>query len=52
MIRINFVAAVLALSFFSWAQYAGWNLFDNEGGSQGQQLRSSGSSGSGRTYHK
>ena len=50
MVRFNLVAALMALTFFSWAQYAGWNLFDNEGGNQGQQLRSSGSGG--RSYHK
>ena len=50
MIKTNFAAALLALSLYSWAQYAGWNLFDNEAGSQGQQLRSSGSGG--RSYHK
>ena len=56
MVRFNLAAALMAISFFSWAQYAGWNLFDNEGGNQGQQLRSSGSGGSGgsggRAYHK
>jgi hypothetical protein len=50
MVRFNLAAALVALSFFSWAQYSGWNLFDNEAGSQGQQLRSSGSGG--RSYHK
>jgi hypothetical protein len=49
MIRFNFAAGILAFALFSYAQFSGWNLFDNEAGNQGQQLRSS---GSGRSYHK
>lgn len=48
MIKSNLVAGILALTLFSWAQYAGWNLFDREAGNQGQPLRGS----SGRAYHK
>lgn len=49
MIRFNFAAGILAFALFSYTQYSGWNLFDNEAANQGQQLRSS---GSGRAYHK
>lgn len=49
MVRFNLFAAAFALTFFSWAQYSGWNLFDNEAGSQTQQLRSG---SGGRAYHK
>ena len=48
MIRTNFIAGLLAIALFSYAQYAGWNLFDREAGNQGQRLSGS----SGRTYHK
>ena len=50
MIRTNFVAGIVAIAIFSWAQFTGWNLFDDISGAQGQQLRSG--SGSGRTFHK
>ncbi|MDQ5906887.1 MAG: hypothetical protein QG572_89 [Pseudomonadota bacterium] len=46
MIKSNLVAGILALSFFSYAQYAGWNLFDREAGSQTSRINS------GRTFHK
>ncbi|MBI2306062.1 MAG: hypothetical protein HYU78_02045 [Rhodocyclales bacterium] len=46
MVKGNLVAGLLALAFFSYAQYAGWNLFDKEASAQG--ARSSGS----RLYHK
>lgn len=44
--KFNLATAVLALVLFSYAQYQGWNLFDNvanPGGSSG---------GSSRVYHK
>lgn len=46
MIKSNFVAGLLALVIFSYAQYSGWNLFDREAGAQGSRLNS------GRTFHK
>lgn len=46
MIKTNLVAAILALTLFSYAQYAGWNLFDREAASQ--TMRMSGN----RTFHK
>lgn len=46
MIKSNLVAGLLALSFFSYAQYAGWNLFDREAGAQTARMSS------GRTFHK
>ena len=47
MVKANLVAGILALAFFSYAQYAGWNLFDKEA-SASQGPRASGS----RLYHK
>lgn len=47
MVKANLVAGILALAFFSYAQYAGWNLFDKEA-SAAQGARGSGS----RLYHK
>jgi hypothetical protein len=54
MIRANLVAGILAIAFFSYAQYAGWNLFDREAGAQGSRVSGSGGSGwsGGRTSHK
>lgn len=46
MIKANLIAGLLALSVFSYAQYAGWNLFDREASAVG--ARSSGS----RVFHK
>lgn len=46
MIKTNLVAAILALALFSYAQYAGWNLFDREAAAQ--TARMSGN----RTFHK
>ena len=46
MVKANLVAGILALAFFSYAQYAGWNLFDKEASAQG--ARPTGS----RLYHK
>jgi hypothetical protein len=48
MIKANLIAGIAALVFYSYAQYAGWNLFDNEAGAQGSRLSGS----SGRSYHK
>jgi len=47
--QLNRVVVALALVLFSYAQYQGWNPFDNDahGGNGGH-----GSSGSSRTYHK
>jgi hypothetical protein len=45
--KINFAAALLALSLFGYAQQQGWSLFDNVANSGGK----SGSGGS-RIYHK
>lgn len=44
--KINRLIGVLAMLFFAHAQYQGWNLFDETANSR------SGSSGSGRVYHK
>lgn len=46
MIKTNLVAAILALTLFSYAQYAGWNLFDREAASQTSRLSGN------RTFHK
>jgi len=45
-VAFNRIAVVLALLLFVWAQYQGWNLFDDTASSR------SGSHGSGRVYHK
>ncbi len=47
MVRGSLVAGILALALFSYAQYAGWNLFDKEA-SAAQGPRGTGS----RLYHK
>ncbi len=45
--KLNLVAGILALSLFSYAQWQGWNLFEDVANSN------SGRSGSsGRVYHK
>lgn len=44
--HFNLVTAVLALSLFSYAQYQGWNLFDDVANP------GKGGSGSSRIYHK
>ena len=46
MIKANLLAGLLALSFFSYAQYSGWNLFDQE--ASALTSRTAG----GRTFHK
>lgn len=46
--QIQRFLAIAALAAFSFAQYQGWSLFDNEAEPDGR-LNSSGSS---RTYHK
>jgi len=47
MQRFNLISGIFALCLFSYAQYQGWNLFDNTAGTS-----KSGSSGSSRIYHK
>jgi len=48
MPKFNLISGILALSFFSYAQYQGWNLFDNVANPGG----GSPSRGSGYVYHK
>jgi hypothetical protein len=48
MTKANFVAGLLALAFFTQAQYQGWNLFDREASAQTSRVLGSGS----RMYHK
>jgi len=48
MYKFNLFTGIFALTLFSYAQYQGWNLFDNVANSGS----SSGSSGSSRIYHK
>jgi len=45
--KFNLATGVLALLLFSYAQYQGWNYFENTANGGGH-----GSGGSGRTYHK
>ncbi len=44
--KFNLAAGIFAVALFSYAQYQGWNLFENVANS------SHGGSGSSRTYHK
>jgi len=48
MIKTNLVIGLLALAFFTHAQYQGWNLFEQSAAAQTTRLAGSGS----RTYHK
>ncbi|MFZ4535002.1 hypothetical protein [Propionivibrio sp.] len=48
MIKTNLVIGLLALAFFSHAQYQGWNLFERSASAQTARLAGSGS----RAYHK
>ena len=48
MIKTNFVIGLLALAFFTNAQYRGWNLFDSAASAQASRLSGNGA----RTYHK
>ena len=52
MIKINLVAALLALSFFAYAQYQGLNLFEREASAQTSRLSGGHGSGGGRVSHK
>lgn len=45
--KFNLLAGILALTFFTYAQSQGWNLFEDVANSSG-----SGSRGSSRIYHK
>lgn len=47
MIRTNWIAGLLALLFFSYAQYQGWSLFAQDAATQTARV-----AGSGRGYHK
>ncbi len=44
--KFNLATGILALLLFGYAQYQGWNLFDNIANS------SHGGSGGSRVYHK
>lgn len=48
MFKANFVIGLLALAFFTNAQYQGWNLFESAASAQTSRLSGSGS----RAYHK
>ena len=45
--KFNLGAGVLALLIFAFAQYQGWNVFDNVANGSGH-----GGTGSSRVYHK
>ncbi len=45
--KFNLATGVLALLVFVYAQYQGWNLFENTANAGGR-----GSGGSSRSYHK
>jgi hypothetical protein len=45
--KLNLVAGILALSLFSYAQWQGWNLFEDVANSNAGR-----SGSSGRVYHK
>lgn len=45
--KFNLATGVFALLLYSWAQYQGWNYFEDSANSG-----SRGSSGSSRSYHK
>lgn len=44
--KFNLATGTLALLIFSYAQYQGWNYFENKASSAGH------GSGSSRSYHK
>ena len=48
MIRSNWIVGLLALLFFSYAQYQGWSLFEHAASAQASRVAGSG----GRTFHK
>jgi len=48
MIKTNLVIGLLALAFFTHAQYQGWNLFEQSTSAQTSRLSGSSS----RAYHK
>lgn len=48
MIKANFVIGLLALAFFTNAQYQGWDLFEGLTSAPTSRLSGSGS----RLYHK
>jgi hypothetical protein len=48
MVKTNWIAGLLAVAVFSFAQYQGWSLFDRD--ASGQTSRVSG--GGGRAFHK
>lgn len=48
MVKTNIVIGLLALAFFTNAQYQGWNLFEREASAPMSRLSGSGS----RAYHK
>ena len=47
MYKFNLITGIFALSMFSYAQYQGWNMFDNTA-----QTSHSAGGGSSRIYHK
>ncbi len=48
MPKFNLISAILALGLFSYAQYQGWNLFDNVANPGGRSI----GRGSSYVYHK
>lgn len=48
MIKANWIVGLLALAFFSHAQYQGWSLFDRSAAAQTARIAGTG----GRGAHK
>ena len=47
MPKFNLISGIFALCLFSYAQFQGWNLFDNTAGTSSHS-----GGGSSRIYHK
>ncbi|MEF8709968.1 MAG: hypothetical protein V5B38_14290 [Candidatus Accumulibacter propinquus] len=48
MTKANWIVGLLALVFFTHAQYQGWSLFEREASAQTARV----AGGGGRAYHK
>jgi hypothetical protein len=48
MVKTNWIAGLLALAFFSFAQYQGLSLFERDASAQTSRV----SGGGGRAFHK
>ena len=47
MIKVNWIAGLLALALFTYAQYYGWSLFERDAGTKTARV-----AGGGGGYHK